>query len=99
MQVNPLNRAYFREVSRTAERLGLKLATHNPGDGIRVRVFPADDPSDFFGPSNPLATLFYGAHKNRETIALVEAWLDGWRVLKQRAEDAAMKRLREVTSR
>lgn len=76
--INSRNSAYLARINNRAVELGLKLETNDPGDGLRIRIFQFDDPSDFFGPNRPLTTIFHGAHKNRETIALAEAWLDGY---------------------
>ena len=59
-----------------AARAGLKIETHNPGDGIRIRIFRASDPSNFHGPSNPLTSLYGGT--NKQTIEQASAWFDGW---------------------
>lgn len=76
--MNHQNRALLRSVGMTAATLGLKLETNDPGDGLRIRIFRIDDPSDFFGPNDPITTIFYNAHKNRETIKMAGAWLLGF---------------------
>lgn len=69
-------RATFEQCVKLAAFVGLKLETYNPGDGNRVRIFCAYDPSDFFGPSNPIDTI-YGKN-DRETMDLLHAWFSGW---------------------
>lgn len=76
--MNPQNRALLASVVVAATKAGLKLETHNPGDGVRIRIFPSDDPSDFHGPNRGMTTIFYGMHKNRETIRVAEAWVEGY---------------------
>jgi hypothetical protein len=64
------------DACKVAHLNGLKLAVHNPGDGIKVRFYLRDDPSDFFGPNNPLDSLY--GKSNAETLRLVDAWLAGF---------------------
>jgi hypothetical protein len=54
-----------------ARILGLKIETHNPGDGIRCRFFNGGDESDFFGPSSGYVTYM----TTDECNAFMEGWI------------------------
>lgn len=71
------SRNAIKDLRAQAAWVGLKIETHNPGDGICIRIFWAGDDSDFHGPSNPMASLF--GDTNKQTVEQARAWLHGWR--------------------
>lgn len=57
-------------------REGLKIETYTGGGAFRCRVFPKDDPSDYFGPSTGI--VWFGGAK-AACLAQMGYWLDGYK--------------------
>lgn len=71
-----MNNLRMAALKDAAAKQGLKIEAHNPGDGVRLRLFKADDPSGFWGPSNPIWTFY--APSRKQTIEQALAFIDGW---------------------